>query len=93
VCVHAPTETSEDEAKDDFYNKLDEVRDNLYENVIKFVLGNLNTKCGREPHYAPIIGKESLHAISNSNGLRLISFAALNSMVVRSTTFPHKKYT
>jgi endonuclease/exonuclease/phosphatase family metal-dependent hydrolase len=53
------------------------------------MLGDLNSKCGREPQYAPTIGKESLHAISNRNGLRLISFAASNNMVLRSTTFPH----
>lgn len=47
-------------------------------------------KCGKEPHYATIIGKESLHAISNRNGLRLISFIASNGIEVRSTTFPHK---
>lgn len=90
VCVHALTETSEDEVKDEFYNKLDETWDSSHENIVKIMLADLNAKCGREPQYAPTIWKESLHAISNRNGLWLISFAASNNMVVRSTTFPHK---
>jgi len=90
VCVHAPTEKSKDEVKDEFYNKLDETWDSLRGHLVKLLLGDLNAKYGREPQYAPIIGKESLHAISNSNGLRLISFSASNNIVVRSTTFPRK---
>lgn len=91
VCVHAPTETIEDEVKDEFYNKLDETWVSLQRNILKILLGDLNAKCGREPQCAPIVGKESLHTISNNrNGLRLISFAASNNTVVRSTTFPHK---
>lgn len=90
MCVHAPTETSEDEVKDEFYNQFDGVWDNLHENDIQLVVVDLNAKCGRETHYETIIGKESLHAISNRNEFRLISFAASNSIVVRSTTFPRK---
>lgn len=63
VCVHASMETSEDEVKDEFYNKLNETWVSLQGNIIKLLLGDLNTKCGREPQYALIIGKESLHAI------------------------------
>lgn len=56
------------EVKDEFYNKLDKAWYNLPGNVITLVLGDMNTKCGREPHYASIIGKENLHVISNRNG-------------------------
>lgn len=90
VCVHAPTETREDEVKDEFCNKLDETWYSLHGNIVKIMLGDLNAKCEREPQYALTIGKESLHTICNRNRLRLISFAASNSMIVRSTTFPHK---
>ncbi|VVC34371.1 Endonuclease/exonuclease/phosphatase,Reverse transcriptase domain [Cinara cedri] len=90
VCVHAWMETSEDEVKDGFYNKLDETWDSLCGNTVKIMLGDLNAKCGREPQYAPTIGKESLHAINNRNRLQLISFTVSNNIVVRSTTFPHK---
>lgn len=69
---------------------MDEVYNSLSGNVIKLVLTDLNAKCGREPHYTPILGKESLHTISNGNGLRLIFFTASNNMVMRSTIFPHK---
>jgi hypothetical protein len=35
VCVHAPTETSENEVKYEFYNKLDETWDSLHGNTSK----------------------------------------------------------
>lgn len=49
-----------------------------------------NAKVGREPQFMPTIGKHSKHSETNDNGLRLISFAASKSLVVRSTMFPHK---
>jgi hypothetical protein len=40
--------------------------------------------------YYPINGKHSLHNISNDNGQRLISLAALWEMIIGSTLFCHK---
>ena len=90
VCVHAPTETGEENMKDVFYEDLSQIYDKLPGNVIKLVIGDLNAKCGKETHFIPMIGKESLHETSNGNGLRLISFAAAKDMIISSTTFPHK---
>lgn len=55
VYIYVPTETSENEVKDEFYNKLDEVYKSFPSNVIKLVLGDLNVKRGRESHYAQMI--------------------------------------
>lgn len=46
VCVHAPIETSEEETKNDFDNKFNELYDSLPGNTIKLVLGDLYAKCG-----------------------------------------------
>jgi len=90
VCIHAPTETGEENTKDFFYENLSQIYDKLPRNVIKLILGDLNAKCGRETHFMPMIGRECLHETSNGNGLKLISFAAVKDMIISSTTFPHK---
>jgi hypothetical protein len=59
-------------------------------NKVKILLLDFNAKIGQEVVYRPTIGKESLHRISNDNGIRLVNFAMTRSMIVSSTTFPHK---
>ncbi|KAE9522281.1 hypothetical protein AGLY_017324 [Aphis glycines] len=91
ICVHASTEVSTNNDKDAFYEDLDRIYDKTPGNVIKIILGDLNAMCGKESQFQPTIGKESMHNISNDNGLRIISFASSKNMVISSTTFPHKK--
>jgi hypothetical protein len=41
-------------------------------------------------------GYESLHEISNDNGVRVVNFATSKDLIVKSTMFPHRnihKYT
>ncbi|KAL4153361.1 hypothetical protein QTP88_001194 [Uroleucon formosanum] len=87
---YAPTEDKEDEVKDIFYENLDNVCDRIPTNKVKILLGDFNAKIGQEVVYRPTIGKESLHRISNGNGTRLVNFAMTRSMILSSTTFPHK---
>jgi hypothetical protein len=42
---------------------------------MKILLGDLNAKVGWEDIFKLTIGNESLHEISNDNGVRLINFA------------------
>ncbi|XP_045502209.1 craniofacial development protein 2-like [Colias croceus] len=90
VNVYAPTELAVDETKDQFYEQLELIYDQLPSYDIKIVLGDFNAKIGREDIYVPTIGTHSKHTHSNDNGLRLISFASAKAMVVKSTMFPHK---
>ena len=63
---------------------------------MKILLRDFNAKLGREDIFKPIIGQESLHQDSNDNGVRLVNFATLKNLVVKSTMFPHRnihKYT
>jgi endonuclease/exonuclease/phosphatase family metal-dependent hydrolase len=63
---------------------------------MKILLGDFNAKVGREDIFKPTIGNESLHEISNDNGVRLVSFVTSKSLRVKSTMFPHcniHKYT
>jgi hypothetical protein len=53
-------------------------------------LGDFNAKFGREDNFKPIIGNESLHEISNDNGVRVVNFSTSKNLIVKSTMFPHR---
>jgi hypothetical protein len=89
--VHAPTEDKIDDVKDSFYEELERVFDKFPKYHMKILLGNFSAKVGREDNFKPTIENESLHEISNDNGVRLVNFARVKSMM-----FPHRniyKYT
>jgi endonuclease/exonuclease/phosphatase family metal-dependent hydrolase len=58
---------------------------------MKILLGDFNAKVGRENIFKPTIGNESLHEISNDNGVRIVNFVTSKNLVVKSTMFPHRK--
>ncbi|KAJ9589104.1 hypothetical protein L9F63_017608 [Diploptera punctata] len=90
ICVHAPTNEKNEEEKERFYDELDKIYDECPKRDIKIILGDLNTQIGKEGMYKPTIGTNSLHTVSNDNGIRLINFASSRSMVIASTVFLHK---
>jgi len=95
VNVHAPSEEKSDEAKDGFYEELEQVFKHFPKYHMKMLLGEFNAKVGRENISKPTIGQESLHQDRNDNGVRLTSPHQKN-LVVKSTMFPHRnihKYT
>jgi hypothetical protein len=53
-------------------------------------MGDFIAKVGREDIFRPIIGSESLHEVSNDNGVRVVSFATSKNVIVRSTTFLYR---
>jgi exonuclease III len=94
--IHAPTEDKIDYVKDSFYEELERMFDKFPKYHKKILLGDLNAKVGREDIFKPTIGNESLHEISNDNGVRVVSFATSKNLLVNSTMFPHRnihKYT
>jgi hypothetical protein len=38
----------------------------------------------------PTIGNESLHEISNDNGVRIVNFAKSKNLIVKNMMFPHR---
>jgi hypothetical protein len=67
--VHAPTEDRTDDVKDSFYEELECVFDKFPKYHIKILLRYFNAKVGREDIFKLTIGNESLHEISNNNGV------------------------
>ena len=57
---------------------------------IKIILGDFSSKVRQEDIFKPTIGKQSLHKISNVNGVRLLNFATSNNLIVKSTTLSHR---
>jgi endonuclease/exonuclease/phosphatase family metal-dependent hydrolase len=57
---------------------------------VKILLGDFSAKVGREDMLKVIIGNESLHAVSNDKGVREVNFATSKTLIIKSTTFPHR---
>jgi hypothetical protein len=75
---------------DRFSEELEHVFDKFPKDYKKFLLGDFNAKVGREDIFKPTIGNESLHEISNNNGIRVVNFATSKNLTVKSTMFPHR---
>jgi len=94
--VYAPSEEKSDEAKDSFYEELEQVFYDFPKYHMKIQLGDFNTKVGRENILKPTIGNESLYQHSNDNCVRIVTFATSKNLVIKSIMFPHQnihKYT
>ena len=83
-------ETRPDDEKEAFYAQLEQIYNSCSRRDVKIVIGDMNAQVGRKERYKPVIGLNSLHAVSNDNGQRCVNFAASRGMVVRSTFFPRK---
>jgi hypothetical protein len=86
--VHAPTEDKIDDTKDRFYNELEHVYGKFPKYHMK-ILSDFNVKVGREDIFKPTIGPDSLHKMSNNNGVRVVNFATSKNIIVKSTMFTH----
>jgi hypothetical protein len=59
--AHAPTEEKSDDSKDSFYEELEQVFDHFPKYCKKILLGDFNTKVGKENIFKLTIGNERLH--------------------------------
>jgi len=55
---YAPTEDKNNDAKSEFYERLEDAYDSLPGNTVKIIVGDLNAQIGREPNYRLTIGKK-----------------------------------
>jgi hypothetical protein len=94
--VHASCEDKWEYVKDSFHEELGRVFDQFPRYDTKIVLGDFTAEVGRENIFKPTIGNESLHEISNDNGVTVVNFATYKKLVVKCTMFSHlniHKYT
>jgi hypothetical protein len=85
--IHAPTEDKTDDLMDSIYEELERVFDKFPEYHMKSLLGDLGAKVGKEDILKPTIGNESLHEISNDNGVILVNFSASKNLRLKNTMF------
>jgi hypothetical protein len=90
--VHSPTENT----KGNFCEEQEQVFDQFPKYYMKMLLGDSNTYVGRENIFQTTIRHESLHGISNDNGVRVVNVPTSKNVIVKSTMFSHHnihKYT
>jgi exonuclease III len=87
--VHAPTENKDDDIKGSFYKELERVFCQFPRYRMDIILGEFNVKVGKEDIFRPVIGNESLHEVSNDNGVRVVNFVTLKNLIVKSTQHSH----
>jgi exonuclease III len=63
--MYAPTEDKADSEKENFYEELQLVIDQIRMSDTILVLGDANAKLGKEDIYKEVSGKHSLHELSN----------------------------
>ncbi|XP_054722371.1 craniofacial development protein 2-like [Uloborus diversus] len=90
LCCHAPTEDKSDEEKETFYEHLSRAYSGCPRHDVKIVIGDMNSKLGKELEYSSVLGRYSLHDLTNDNGCRLVDFAVEHGMIAGSTLFCHK---
>jgi hypothetical protein len=82
--------------KDSFYEELKHIFNKFPKHHMKILLRDFKAKVGRENIFKQTIGNESLHEISNDNGVRIVNFATSKNLIIKSKMFPHHsihKYT
>jgi endonuclease/exonuclease/phosphatase family metal-dependent hydrolase len=73
-----------------FYEELESVLDRFPKYHMKILLGDFNAKVGKEEIFKPTIGNESLHEITNDNGIRVVNFVTSKHLTFKSTMFGHR---
>jgi hypothetical protein len=89
ISVHAPTEDKIDDIRDRFYEELEQAFDKFSKYHMNILLGDFNAKVGGKDIFKPTIGNESVHEISNDNGVRVVNFATSKNLTVKRMMFQH----
>jgi len=90
IVCYAPTEDTEDDEKDSFYDNLQQVVDATPTHDVILIIGDLNAKVGTENKGKEnIMGQQGLGECNN-NGERLSTFCQENNLVIGGTLFMHK---
>ena len=101
ISVYAPTHRSSQGKKDEFYADLQKSLDGVDRNDVLLLLGDFNARVGSNEKFTGMSswdGVKGCHGVGkmNESGEALLSFSALNELVIMNTTFEKKdihKYT
>jgi len=87
--VHAPSKEKCDDSKDSFYEELEQIFYHFPKYHMKILLGDFNAKLGTVDVFKLTTGNERVCNDSNGNGVRIVNFATLKNLDVKSKIFPH----
>ena len=91
IHVYAPTNDTDEEAKEHFYEKLQATVEKTPKHDLLVIIGDLNAKVGSNVEgYERVMGKHGV-GTRNDNGEKLCDFCGMNDLVITGTIFPHKK--
>lgn len=89
LAIYAPTKTSPDEVKDNFYDQLQCTLDLIQRTELTILVGDFNVHISNiRVGWKEAMGKFGVGKI-NDDGLRLLSFAATNKFVIGTSIFQH----
>ena len=95
IKVYAPTSTSSDEVKEDFYNQLQATKDAIKDRNALIIMGDFNAKVGDEASKHQGLGPHGFGK-RNDSGENLLSFSQANDLLILNTWFeyhPRRKFT
>ena len=91
IQAYAPTEDSEEGAKDAFYHSLETLISRVPKGDQLFLMGDLNATVGRDASsWRGVIGRQGEETL-NGNGHRLLDLCAVNELVILNTFYQHKE--
>ena len=96
VNVRSSLKDNADYIKENFYEEIERLFDQLPAYHMKILLDDFNAKAGRENILQPTIGNRSVHSECNDNGIRLLNFPTSKNLIVESKKISHRniyKYT
>ena len=90
VSIYAPTLTSPEEVKDQFYDELTRTLNSISRHDKLILLGDFNARVGNNHDvWSGVIGRHGLGKI-NANGLRLLNLCATYNLSITNTFFQLK---
>ncbi|VDO83114.1 unnamed protein product [Schistosoma margrebowiei] len=91
IQCYAPTNDYNEDAKDQFYNRLQSIVEKCQTKDLTILMGDFNAKVGTDnTGYEDIMGRHGLGE-RNENGERFANLCAFNKLVIGGTIFPHKR--
>lgn len=93
INVYAPTEGSEQDQKDNFYDTLNKICEEIPKKDEIILLGDVNAQVGKEIYLREVVRNENgtIHDETNDNGQRLCQLAETFNMTFLSTRFNHPR--
>jgi hypothetical protein len=76
--------------KDNFCEALERAFDKFPKYHTKILLEDFDAKVDREGIFKPTTANKDLHEISNDNEARVVNFATIKDLIIKSTTSPQR---